>query len=114
MRQKSFKFRIFPYDGMIRIRFTGRRDQAPSQPDASGSPKKICFAIWGYYTVQEWDCQEKIRLPFESNVINLGVGNAVPGVPSGAVHKHRARKPYRIAAFGGRNAEDGVPYGCLS
>lgn len=87
MRQKSFKFRIFPYDGMIRIRFTGRRDQAPSQPDASGSPKKkICFAIWGYYTVQGRDCQEKIRLPFESNVIN----------------------------FGGRNAEDGVPYGCLS
>ena len=43
-------------------------------------------------------------------VINLGVGNAVPGVPSGAMRKHRARKAYRIAAFGGRNAEDGVPY----
>ena len=25
---------------MIRIRFTGRRDQTPSQPDASGSPKR--------------------------------------------------------------------------
>ena len=45
------------------------------------------------------------------NVANLGVGNAVPGVPSGAMRKHRARKVYRTAAFGGRNAEDGVPYG---
>ena len=49
----------------------------------------------------------------EGNVIYLGVGNAVPGVPSGAMRKHRARKEYCIAAFGGRNAEDGVPYGCL-
>ena len=40
-----------------------------------------------------------------------GVGNAVPGVPSGAVRKHRARKAYRTAAFGGRDAGDGVPYG---
>ena len=37
------------------------------------------------------------------------VGNAVPGVPSGAMRKHRARK--QNAAFGGRNAGDGVPYG---
>ena len=48
------------------------------------------------------------------NAINLGVGNAVPGVPSGAMRKHRARNAYRTAAFGGRNAEDGVPYGSLS
>jgi len=48
------------------------------------------------------------------NVIILGVGNAVPGVPSGAMRKHRARYVYRTAAFGGRNAGDGVPYGCLS
>ena len=47
------------------------------------------------------------------NVINLGVGNAVPGVPSGAVRKRRARRVYQ-AAFGGRNAGDGVPYGCSS
>ena len=33
----------------------------------------------------------------------LPVGNAVPGVPSGAVRQRRARKPYRTAAFG-------VPY----
>ena len=38
------------------------------------------------------------------------VGNAVPGVPSGAVRKHRARKINRTAACGGRNAGDGVPY----
>ena len=48
------------------------------------------------------------------DVKNLGVGNAVPGVPSGAVRQHRARRGYRMAAFGGRNAEDGVPYGCVS
>ena len=50
----------------------------------------------------------------EGNVINLGVGNAVLGVPAGAMRKHRARKAYLPAAFGGRNAGDGVPYGCLS
>ena len=38
------------------------------------------------------------------------VGNAVPGVPSGAVRKRRGRRIYRTAAFGGRNAGDGVPY----
>ena len=53
-------------------------------------------------------------LPHRGNAINLGVGNAVPGVPSGAMRKHRARNVYRTAAFGGRNAGDGVPYGCLS
>ena len=42
--------------------------------------------------------------------MNSGVGNAVPGVPSGAVRKHRARHMYQTAAFGGRNAGDGVPY----
>ncbi|MBQ4550656.1 MAG: hypothetical protein IJA49_06155 [Oscillospiraceae bacterium] len=41
------------------------------------------------------------------------VGNAVPGVPSGAVRKHRARYVYQTAAFGGRNAGDGVPYACI-
>ena len=46
--------------------------------------------------------------------MNSGVGNAVPGVPSGAVRKHRTRHMYQTAAFGGRNAGDGVPYGCLS
>ena len=45
------------------------------------------------------------------NVRNLGVGNAVPGVPSGAMREHRARGWWRIAAYGGWNAEDGVPYG---
>ena len=39
------------------------------------------------------------------------VGNAVPGIPSGAMCKHRARTLYRTAAFGGRNAGDGIPYG---
>ena len=34
------------------------------------------------------------------NVINLGVGNTVPGVPSGAVRKHPARRVYQAAAFG--------------
>ncbi|MBQ4550163.1 MAG: hypothetical protein IJA49_03620 [Oscillospiraceae bacterium] len=48
------------------------------------------------------------------NVINLGVGNAVPGVPAGAMRKHRARKAYPSAAFGGRTAGEGVPDGCLS
>ena len=48
------------------------------------------------------------------NVKNLGVGNAVPGVPSGAVRQYRARRRYRIAVFGGWNAEDGVPYGRVS
>jgi len=57
---------------------------------------------------------EDLASPIYGNVINLGVGNAVLGVPSGAVRKHRARKAYRTAAFGGRNAGDGVPYGCLS
>ena len=52
--------------------------------------------------------------PPQGNVINLGVGNAVPGVPTGAMRKHRARKAYPSAAFGGRNAGDGVPYGCLN
>ena len=47
----------------------------------------------------------------EGNVRNLGVGNAVPGVPSGAMREHRARGWWRIAAYGGWNAEDGVPYG---
>ena len=42
MRQRVF-IGIFPYDGMIRIRFTGRRYQTPSQPDASGSPKTYLF-----------------------------------------------------------------------
>jgi hypothetical protein len=46
--------------------------------------------------------------------MNSGVGNAVPGVPSGAVRKHRARHMYQTAAFGGRNAGDGVPYGRLN
>ena len=46
----------------------------------------------------------------KGNVVNLSVGNAVLGVPAGAVRKHRTRKSYRTAAFGGRNAEDGVPY----
>ena len=41
------------------------------------------------------------------------VGNAVLGVPTGAMRQHRARNMYRTAAFGGRNAGDGVPYGCL-
>ena len=41
------------------------------------------------------------------------VGNAVPGVPAGAMRRHRARKTHRTAAFGGRNAVDGVPHGCL-
>ena len=36
---------IFPSDGTNRIRFTGRGYQAKSQPDASGSPKTICYAI---------------------------------------------------------------------
>ena len=38
-------------------------------------------------------------------LINI-VGNAVPGVPQ----VHSTCKPYRMATFGGRNAEDGVPY----
>ena len=36
------------------------------------------------------------------------VGNAVPGVPAGA-----SPRSYRTAAFGGRNAGDGVPYGAV-
>ena len=36
---------IFPSDGTNRIRFTGRDYQVKSQPDASGSPKTICYAI---------------------------------------------------------------------
>ena len=46
----------------------------------------------------------------KDNARNLGVGNAVPGVPAGAMPKARARRG-GIAAFGGWNAEDGVPYG---
>ena len=49
----------------------------------------------------------------KGNVRNLGVGNAVPGVPAGAMRKHRARKGWQITAVGGRNAGDGVPYGCF-
>ena len=45
----------------------------------------------------------------DMHIIN-NVGNAVPGVPSGAVRKHRARSVQTTAAFGGRNAGDGVPY----
>ena len=56
------------------------------------------------------NCAKKRTTP--RNVINLGVGNAVLGVPSGAMRKHRARGRWHIAAFGGRNAGDGVPYGC--
>ena len=36
---------IFPSDGTNRIRFTGHGYQAKSQPDASGPPKTICYAI---------------------------------------------------------------------
>ena len=41
------------------------------------------------------------------------VGNAVPGVPSGKfdLDGQIFPQPHQIAAFGGRNAEDGVPYG---
>ena len=46
---------------------------------------------------------------FFKNLVWLVVGNAVPGVPQVLC----TCKPYRIAAFGGRNAEDGVPYGLL-
>ena len=46
----------------------------------------------------------------KGNIENLGVGNAVPGVPAGAMREHRARRGGRIAAFGGWNAGDGVPY----
>ena len=48
------------------------------------------------------------RLPQKvdgGRLINI-VGNAVPGVPQ----VHSTCKPYRMATFGGRNAEDGVPY----
>ena len=48
--------------------------------------------------------------PPQGNVIKLSVGNAVPGVPQ----VHRTCTLYAVAAFGGRNAEDGVPYGCFS
>ena len=34
---------IFPYAGTNRIRFTGKDYKVQSQPDASGSPKTICF-----------------------------------------------------------------------
>ena len=36
------------------------------------------------------------------------MGNAVAGIPVGEAHKI-----YRTAAFGGRNAGDGVPYDSL-
>ena len=39
------------------------------------------------------------------NVINLVVGNAVPGVPSGAMRKHRARKN-ASPEVGGTGAEN--------
>ena len=42
--------------------------------------------------------------------IRKNVGNAVPGVPSGAMRKHCARKPTCFLACASRNAEDGVPY----
>ena len=45
--------------------------------------------------------------PSQGNEINVSVGNAVPGVPQ----VHRTCTLYAVAAFGGRNAEDGVPYG---
>jgi len=34
---------IFPSDGTNRIRFTGKDYRVQSQPNASGSPKTICF-----------------------------------------------------------------------
>ena len=43
------------------------------------------------------------------NKIKSGVGNAVPGVPQ----VQSTCIPHRVAAFGGRNAEDGVPYGVI-
>ena len=48
------------------------------------------------------------RLPEKvdgSRLIHI-VGNAVPGVPQVLC----TCKPYQMATFGGRNAEDGVPY----
>ena len=47
-------------------------------------------------------------LPPGGNVTILGVGNAVPGVPSGAMRKHRARK---IASSGGSVFADAVGIG---
>ena len=46
--------------------------------------------------------------------VTFFVMHAVPGGPSGAVRRHRTQKTHQIAAFGGWNAGDGVPYGCLS
>ena len=45
-----------------------------------------------------------------TNVIQLGVGNAVPGIPAGTTYP----QTNRISAFGGWNAEDGVPYELLT
>ena len=40
-----------------------------------------------------------------------GVGNAVPGVPSGKFDLDGQVFPYSVfSPYGGRNAEDGVPY----
>ena len=37
---------IFPYDGMIRIRFAGQSVIiAQSQPEASDTPKKVLYAV---------------------------------------------------------------------
>ena len=37
---------IFPYDGMIRIRFAGQgMILAQSQPEASDTPKKVLYAV---------------------------------------------------------------------
>ena len=53
----------------------------------------VLFLFWGH-----------------DHIGNSGVGNAVLGVPQVLC----TCKPYQTAAFGGRNAEDGVPYGCLN
>ena len=43
--ESNAKF-IFPYDGMIRIRFAGQGVTiAQSQPEASGTPKKVLYAV---------------------------------------------------------------------
>ena len=53
----------------------------------------VLFLFWGH-----------------DHIGNSGVGNAVLGVPQVLC----TCKPYQTATFGGRNAGDGVPYGCLS
>ena len=69
-----------------------------------------------FFKLHSWGKRSAVRRRrfiqrlLEGNIINLSVGNAVPGVPQ----VHRTCTPYAVAAFGGRNAEDGVPYGCLS